>query len=519
MCGIAGLWNGDDEQRVRQMLQRVGHRGPDASGVHHQPNRGWLGHQRLSIMDPTGGDQPLYDPDRKLTLVANGEIYNYPELRGDLAKRHQFQTGNDSEAVLYLFDEHGTGAAAHLDGMFAFALTDGDDLFLARDTVGIKPLYLGRTRGNGRLWFGSELKAFVGLGDVEVSEFPPGCWYHTKHGLQRFAELPRHEPGDAPAGVWAKRVREQLERAVVKRLMSDVPVGAFLSGGLDSTLICALARRHLPEMHTFSVGIEGSDDLAAARRASEYLDTIHHEYVYAADEVLSDLPQILYHLESFDQDLVRSAIPCWFCSRLAAQHVKVILTGEGADELFAGYAYYRGLATYPQLHEELHRSVAALHNINLQRVDRLTMAHGLEGRVPFLDLEMIDLALRIPAELKLPAGEPRIEKYILRLACEDLLPPELLWRDKAQFDEGSGTVDLVEQCVTERVQPAWADAWQTAHAADRLRSPEEAWYHSLLTNVYQGSRVVFDNVARWTDRDSKAAPDAACRDALELKGA
>jgi len=302
-----------------------------------------------------------------------------------------------------------------------------------------------------------------------------------------------------------RRLRETLNRAVEKHLMSGVPVGAFLSGGLNSSIICALARRHVDDLHTFSVGIEGSRDLQAAQVVSKHLDTIHHEYVFTAEEARRELPEIVYHLESFDQDLVRSAIPCYFTSRLAAEHVKVILTGEGADELFAGYTYCRGITDGDLLHHELHRSVTSLHNINLQRGDRLTMAHSIEGRVPFLDLEMIALGQEIPTGQKLlhRPGKCSIEKYVLRKAFEDLLPAEIVWRDKEQFDEGSGTVDVLATGLEEFLPAEQTSAYQAAHGDAQLRSHEECVFHKFLTEAYEVPEVVLDNVARWSHRPAE----------------
>jgi asparagine synthase (glutamine-hydrolysing) len=483
------------------MMDRLAHRGPDAEGMHRQPGAGVLGHRRLSIMDPAGGDQPILNEDRSAAIIANGEIYNFRALCAGLADRHRFRTTSDSEVVLHLFEEQGSGAAGRLDGMFALAIADGRDLFLARDPIGIKPLYTA-AGPDGTIHFASELKALADL-SLPVREFPPGHCYHSRHGFLPYYRVPNRPPCDLPLEERLGTLRRALEEAVVKRLMSDVPLGAFLSGGLDSSLIAAIARRHLDELHTFSVGIEGSRDIEAARVVARHLGSVHHEYLYTAREVMEKLPEILYHLESFDQDLVRSAIPCYFCSRLAAQHVKVILTGEGADELFAGYTYYREIHDSAALHQELRRSVTALHNVNLQRVDRLTMAHGLEGRVPFLDVQMIALAQTIPPDLKLyddSCGCP-VEKWILRKACEDLLPPEILWRDKEQFDEGSGTVDLLDAMLRDAMTSFPAEEYARKHARDRLRSPEEAFYHHLLTRAFDDPRVILDNVGRWAERD------------------
>ena len=307
-------------------------------------------------MDPCGGHQPIKRIGDDCAIAANGEIYNYPQLRADLANRHNFRTRNDSESALHLYREAGVDTAKQLDGMFAFAIADGEELYLARDPLGIKPLYYGEC--NGGLAFASELKALVGHAEG-VREFPPGTWFHSRHGFQRYYEVPDGSPMPGSLTEHLRNVRIALEQAVVKRLMSDVPVGAFLSGGLDSSIIAAIARLHLDELHTFSVGIEGSRDIEAARLVARYLDTVHHEYIFTPDETLAALPEIIFHLESFDQDLVRSAIPCYFTSRLASHFVKVVLTGEGADELFAGYEYYRAIRCPRQLHSELRRSVCS----------------------------------------------------------------------------------------------------------------------------------------------------------------
>jgi asparagine synthase (glutamine-hydrolysing) len=521
MCGIAAIWGRSDVASVLKMMRRIKHRGPDGDGV-HRGRSGALGHVRLAIMDPEGGRQPIRSPGGAATLVANGEIYNFPALRRRFeARGARFHTGSDSESALRLYETVAEEAAVQLDGMFALVVADGPDLYAARDPVGIKPLYIGRrlapsnadgpvpgdAEGGEELLFASELKALAGVAD-EVREFPPGAWFHTRLGFCRFRELRVGEPEAWTAEESVRRIRRTLEAAVRKRLMSDVPVGAFLSGGLDSSLIAALMRREVSDLHTFSVGIEGSRDLAAARRVARHLDTKHHEYVFTQEEVLEALPEIVYHLESFDQDLVRSAIPCYFTSRLAADHVKVILTGEGADELFAGYAYCRSIARTSDLHAELHRSVCSLHNINLQRVDRLTMAHGLEGRVPFLDLDLIELAGRVPPEMKLlrRPGRPPVEKWVLRRVASDLLPKEIVWRDKEQFDEGSGTVDLLSAGLERFVSPEEAPAYRAAHADARLRSAEECAFHKLFVDAYGASEVLLANVARWAQRPDYASP-------------
>jgi len=500
MCGIAGIWGSVEEDVVRGMMARMVHRGPDAGGVFVDPNaRGTLGHRRLSIMDPSGGDQPILGDSPRSALVANGEIYNYRALNRQLAGR-AFRTRSDSETILRLFDELREPSVAQLDGMFAFVIADGDHVFAARDPIGIKPLYVGRRRG---AWcFASEQKALVGVAE-KVEEFPPGTSFHSARGYRPFYEVPAGDPSaemlDEQGSV--REIRRTLEEAVGKRLMSDVPLGAFLSGGLDSSVIAAIARRHMDRLHTFSVGFEGSRDLTAARRVSRHLDTIHHEYVLNEAEVIRLLPKIIYHLESYDRDLVRSAIPTYFTARLAAQHVKVILTGEGADELFAGYRYHREIHQAADLQQELRRSIGALHNINLQRVDRLTMAHSIEARVPFLDVAMIALAQRIPAEWKLrrTPDDRLVEKWVLRKACQDLLPQEIVWRNKEQFDEGSGTAELIgRRGLDDWLAASESEGYADRHPTARLRSREECAYHKILCREYPEAEFVVENVARWS---------------------
>jgi asparagine synthase (glutamine-hydrolysing) len=497
MCGITGIWGDADVALVKQMMMLVRHRGPDAEGKFvSSEGPGVLGHRRLSIMDPEGGNQPIYNESKNIAVIANGEIYNFPFLRSELSKRHQFYTTSDTEAIVHLYEDHGASMVEHLDGMYAFAVADAAEFYAARDPIGIKPLYLGEI--NDALIFASELKAFP-AGCDSVREFPPGTFFHSARGFTTFYSVPEILSRQAPVKDYIEKIRNTLEEAVVKRLMSDVPLGAFLSGGLDSSIIAAIARKHIDRLHTFSVGVEGSRDLAAARSVSKHLDTIHHEYILTEREVRKKLPEIIYYLESFDQDLVRSAIPCYFTSRLAADYVKVILTGEGADELFGGYGYYKSIENQEFLHRELRRSVTSLHNINLQRVDRMTMAHAIEGRVPFLDLSMIRLGQIIPPEMKI-MGSPPIEKWILRKAFEDLLPPEITWRIKEQFDEGSGTADMLECVMTGIMGEAEMQNYCSRFPETHLRSAEECHYHRLLMEVFENPDIIFSNTGRWSQR-------------------
>lgn len=495
MCGIAGTFDehvrdGPWCEDVLSMLESLRHRGPDGTRAAFV-GRAALGHTRLAIMDPEGGDQPLLDGPAGRGVVVNGEIYNWRQLRSELDGKHRFDTESDSEVLLPLFDEAETNMAELLDGMFAFALADGDRLVLGRDPIGIKPIYVGRAGDGWR--FASEMKALDG--DVEQIELvPPGHVWDSAEGYSRYYQIP--DPvsrEDIPAGEHRHRLRRAVVDAVEKRLMADVPLGAFLSGGLDSSIIAAIAARDLPGLPTFTVGLEGSPDLLAARRVAAHIGSDHHELTITREDVQRELPEIVYHLESFDRDVVRSAIPTWFVARLAAQRVKTVLTGEGADELFAGYAYYRELAV-DRLPGELTDSIRRMHNVNLQRVDRMTMAHGLEARVPILDTAVIAAAQQIPIGLKLRSATPKpVEKWILRSAFEDLLPSDVVWRTKAQFDEGSGTTDIVDQLA----QSAGSTTAAWRRSAVPLRSAEEALYHRLFTDAFSHPAAMEPLVGRW----------------------
>ncbi len=373
---------------VSAALVRLRHRGPDDEGL-NVLGTAILGHRRLSVIDPAGGHQPLVADDGA-ALIANGMIYNDLDLRRQLADQ-SFTTHADAESILHLLRRDGPDAVARLDGMFAFVLALPDRVVAARDPLGIRPLY--RFRLGGDVGLASEVKAFDGTADA-VEEFPPGHVWDSVDGLRPFYAIPEPQSCDTPAADAVAELRETLEAAVVKRLRSDVPFGCLLSGGLDSSLVCALARRHVEKLHTFAVGVEGSPDLAAARVVAKHLDTVHRELVITPKDVSEAVPTVLQHLESADVDLVRSAVGTYLVMGFAARHVKVVLTGEGADELFADYD------DPDLLQAELHRSLSGMHNVNLQRVDRMSMTHGVETRVPFLDTSVVEVAMRTPPALK-----------------------------------------------------------------------------------------------------------------------
>ena len=481
---------------VEQMLQQLRHRGPDGSGCDSAAGR-TLGHTRLAIIDVAGGRQPIHSDRGAITF--NGEIYNHRELRQRHLSDRPAHTRTDTEVILQLYQRYGPRCVELLDGMFAIAIAGEDGLFLARDPIGIKPLYTAH-RGD-TLYFASEIKA---LKDVAtgIHEFPPGYWYHSRLGLSRYytigqdlsdlngnivQELTHFEHEDQVLPVIVRTLRE----AVHKRLMSDVPLGVSLSGGLDSSIVALLAREGLDRVETFAVGVTGSSDLAAARDVAQFLGTHHHERVYDRQDMLRVLPQVLYYLESFDPALVRSAMPNTFLAQLSAESVKVFLTGEGADELYAGYDYLARYEEPDALHAELVHIVGALHNTNLQRADRMSMAHGLEARVPFLDVRSIALALGLPALWKL-RGEGRPAKALLRRAFADTLPAHIVNRPKEKFSKGAGSSDFVAQLADETIG-------DTEFAAERARlaqtwnyhlaNKEALYYYRILRESFQDDHI------------------------------
>lgn len=488
MCGIVAIHDprspeGPSAELGRSMLDRVEHRGPDGRGE-RTVGPTWLGHVRLAIVDLDEGDQPLGPADGHWAVV-NGEIYNHHELRR-VSGLH-FATASDSEAALAAAVAGDLDQLADLRGMFAFVVAHPDGRVVAvRDPLGVKPLYWARV--DGATLFASELVAFAPEMRGHVEEFPPGFRWTPQEGLVRFREL--HVGGEPIADVESARtaVRDTLVTAVRRRMMADVPVGVFLSGGLDSSLVAAVMASFADDVpgpvHSFAAGTEGSSDLLAARRVAEHLGLEHHERVYDADEVVSCLPSVVASIESFEPSLVRSAVPNYLLAEETARTVKVVLTGEGADELFAGYAHYRDITDGADLADELLRGVSGLHNLNLQRCDRVTMAHGLEARVPFLDRDLVNLAGRIPIEWRLP-GELGQEKALLREAFTGWLPEDLLWRPKEQFGDGSGTADVMTERAAELVpEDNWAQQRVAGLPAPRTR--EELAYQRMFADRLAG---------------------------------
>jgi len=503
MCGVAAVHDlrvDAHQGRVAEgraigefMLSRLRHRGPDGQGS-RQVGRTWLGHTRLSIVDLDGGQQPLPDPSRRRWVVANGEIYNHDELRAQM--QGPFVTDSDSEVVLHVLSERGTDGIHNMRGMYAFCIADEDNgLVLGRDPLGVKPLYWARH--DDRVLVASELAAFPDGVRPFVEEFPPGHHWTSRAGLHAFVDLHSNPlGGEEPVGpMYTTReqaqeaVREALVRSVSDRMMADVPVGIFLSGGLDSSVVAAiLAREAAPDdtVRSFAAGTPGSSDLIAARMVADHLGLEHHERIYTDDDVVEMLPAVVTATESYEPSLIRSAVPNYLLAELAAQHVKVVLTGEGADELFAGYHHLRELDE-DALRDALVSGVEALHHLNLQRCDRVTMAHGLEARVPFLSREMLAVAQRVPLEWKL-LGEDGQEKALLREAFHGWIPDEILWRRKEQFGDGSGTADVMARRAASLVPDVdWASV--RIEGLPPARTREELGYQRIFAAHLGGVRA------------------------------
>ncbi|WP_373086396.1 asparagine synthase (glutamine-hydrolyzing) [Sneathiella sp.] len=504
MCGFVCLWNVGDETLASRMISKIAHRGPDAVNVTRLSGAPVImAHCRLSIIGTEDGDQPIHQIDD--LLVVNGEIYNHAELRAILGPSI-FKSASDSETILHLFRTGQSRWISKLDGMFVFVLATRDRIIAARDPLGIKPLYIAQI-GDGHA-FASELKAFDGIEVDKIDAIPPGMLYDSVDGWRQWYRTP-HGAGAAEPTLnidhTARELRLVLEEAVAKWMVADVEVGCFLSGGLDSSIISAIAQKICletgkPPLKTFSVGVAGSPDLLAARKVADHIGSDHHEYAFTADDLAANLAHVIYHLESADVDLVRSAIPTLFAARLARAHVKAVLTGEGADELFAGYTYHHDYVDDPRaLADELTRSLGTMHNINLQRVDRVTMAESLEARTPFLDRDLINYAQSVPAALKLRRTDPAIieatgsttEKWILRKACADLLPAELVWRKKAQFDEGSGTVDALGGALQKL----------TGKSGYIDRAAEGALYEKILREQFINPDRILEMAGKWDSTD------------------
>ena len=506
MCGIVAILNVKEQtqalrEKALRMSQKIRHRGPDWSGI-YCGGSAILAHERLSIVDPESGGQPLYSPDRKQVLAVNGEIYNHQEIRRLHAGKYEFQTGSDCEVILALYREKGVDFLEDLSGIFAFVLYDEErDAFLiARDPIGVIPLYIGYDT-DGTVYVASELKALEGQCE-RYEPFPPGHYYSSEApGLQRYYQRDWMDyEAVKDNGASSDAIHDALKDAVKRQLMSDVPYGVLLSGGLDSSVISAIAEKYSgmriednsrtkaywPRLHSFAVGLKGAPDLAKARLVAEHIGTVHHEINYSIQEGLDALRDVIYFIETYDVTTVRASTPMYLLARvIKSMGIKMVLSGEGADEIFGGYLYFHKAPNARAFHEETVRKLSKLHLYDCLRANKSLSAWGVEGRVPFLDKEFLDVAMRTNPEAKMCPGAT-IEKRIVREAFADMLPEEVAWRQKEQFSDGVGYswIDTLKEFTSRAVSDE-----QMAHAAERFpinppKNKEEYYYRSIFSEHF-----------------------------------
>ncbi len=502
MCGIVGVFDlKTDAQELRpQVLEqskKVRHRGPDWSGI-YCGQKAIIAHERLSIVDPESGGQPLYSKDKKLILGVNGEIYNHLTIREQTKDRYEYQTGSDCEVILALYQEKGVDFLDDLNGIFAFALYDEekDAYLIGRDHIGIIPLYMGWDK-SGNFYVGSELKTLEGICS-KIEEFPPGNYLYSKDGkIKRWwirDWMDYENVKDNEASI--PELKQAMEAAVHRQLMSDVPYGVLLSGGLDSSVTSALAKKFSakrveegdkkdawwPQLHSFVIGLDGSPDLAAARKVADHIGTIHHEIHYTIQEGLDAIRDVIYHIETYDVTTIRAATPMYMLARvIKSMGIKMVLTGEGADEIFGGYLYFHKAPNPEEFHKETLRKLSKLNLYDCLRANKSLAAWGVEGRVPFLDKEFIDVAMRMNPKEKM-AGNGRMEKWVVRKAFEDMLPASVAWRQKEQFSDGVGYgwIDTLKQIAKEKISDEMMANAGFRFPINTPRSKEEYLYRTVF---------------------------------------
>ena len=530
MCGIVAILDVKAQtkalrEKALRMSQKIRHRGPDWSGI-YCGGSAILAHERLSIVDPESGGQPLFSPDRKQILAVNGEIYNHQDIRRRYAGHYDFQTGSDCEVILALYREKGIDFLEDLSGIFAFVLYDEerDEFLIARDPIGVIPLYIGYD-DNGMVYVASELKALEGQCE-RYEPFLPGHYYWSKQpGMQRYYRrdwMQYDAVKDNDASVEA--IRDALESAVKRQLMSDVPYGVLLSGGLDSSVISAIAEKYSemrieddsqtkaywPRLHSFAVGLKGAPDLAKARLVADHIGTVHHEINYTIQEGLDAIRDVIYYIETYDVTTVRASTPMYLMARvIKSMGIKMVLSGEGADEIFGGYLYFHKAPTAKDFHEETVRKLSKLHLYDCLRANKSLSAWGVEGRVPFLDKEFLDVAMRTNPKAKMCPGQT-IEKKIVRDAFAELLPEEVAWRQKEQFSDGVGYswIDTLKAITAAAVTDE-----DMAHAAERFpinppKNKEEYYYRSIFAEHFPSESAA---------RSVPSEASVACSTAIALE--
>ena len=504
MCGIlAIIGKGKDEKIVKQLSKRMSHRGPDESDTHISRNGHILSHERLSIIDLHTGRQPIQGSSTAW-MIHNGEIYNHQELRQGILKDHTFRTKSDSEVIVHLYEKFGYDFVDRLDGDFAFVVIDGDDYIAGRDPLGVKPLYYGMDE-RGRMYFASEMKPIADQCKT-FSTFPPGHYYTPSTGFVKYYKPEYEDFTKANKELDLSLIREKLTEATRKRLMTDVPIGVLLSGGLDSSLISSIAARLLKEkeLHSFSIGLDAdSPDAKAARKVADFLGTKHHEVHFTIEQGIAILDKLIWHLETYDVTSIRASTPMYFLSKAITDlGVKVVLSGEGADEIFGGYLYFRNAPSTIDFQKETIERVQKLFTADLLRADKSTMANGLEVRVPFLDKAFLDTAMLINGEEKQPKTHDDIEKYILRKAFDTpenpYLPTEVLWRQKEQFSDGVGYswVDTLIDFCSSQVTDEQMDL-ATELFPYNTPSTKEAYYYRTIFHKFYPQVSAAQTVRKW----------------------
>jgi asparagine synthase (glutamine-hydrolysing) len=511
MCGVVCVFNIKEDhetlrKQVLEMSKKVRHRGPDWSGV-YSCDHAILAHERLSIVDPQSGGQPLISKDGNLILSVNGEIYNHEDIRDRIGNSYEFLTKSDCEVILALYREKGPSFIEEMNGIFGFALYDKekDDFLIARDHIGIIPLYMGWDK-YGQFYVSSELKALEGQ-CTRIKEFPPGHFL-TKQDTepQRWYQrdwMDYENVKDNPTNI--DDLRKALEDAVHRQLMSDVPYGVLLSGGLDSSIISAIAKKYAarrieskdtqsawwPQLHSFVIGIEGSPDLIASRNVADHIGSVHHEIKYTIQEGIDAIRDVIYHLETYDVTTVRASTPMYLLARvIKSMGIKMVLTGEGADEIFGGYLYFHKAPNALALHDETLRKISKLHMYDCLRANKSLAAWGVEGRVPFLDKEFIDVAMRLNPQDKLSING-RMEKWVLRKAFEDYLPQSVTWRQKEQFSDGVGYgwIDTLKKMASEKVSDDQMKNAQFRFPVNTPMSKEEYMYREIFSEHFPSNEA------------------------------
>ena len=530
MCGIVCAFRLKESSevlrpKVLSMAKCIRHRGPDWSGIFSN-EKALMAHERLAIVDPTSGKQPLFSEDKKLVLAANGEIYNHTELRTQFEGRYNFQTNSDCEVILALYQEKGNAFLDELNGIFGFAIynVETDAYLIARDHMGIIPLYIGWDE-NGTFYVASELKALEGV-CTKIELFPPGHYLDSNEG-----ELKRWYTRDWMEYDAVKenetdilKLRKALEDAVHRQLMSDVPYGVLLSGGLDSSITSAIAKKYAnkriesndqdtawwPQLHSFAIGLEGSPDLAAAQKVADHLDTVHHEIKFTIQEGIDAIRDVIYHLETYDITTIRASTPMYLLARaIKAMGIKMVLSGEGADEIFGGYLYFHKAPSAKDFHEENVRKLDKLHMYDCLRANKSLASWGIEGRVPFLDKEFMDVAMRINPEDKMINGE-RMEKWVLRKAFEDMLPKSVAWRQKEQFSDGVGYdwIDNLKEMVDLGVSDEQLENAKYKFPIQTPSSKEEFYYRSIFADHFPSDTAALS---------VPSVPSVACSSPIALE--